>query len=62
MEDGNEEQAVEGWNQLAEITAHIAHAHVRLSTMLLATVANQLGVSAEEAIRMTLEEIRKNTG
>lgn len=55
------EQIVEGWNELTEIAGHLAHAHVRVATVLLATVANQLGVSAEEAIRLTLEEIRKNT-
>lgn len=62
MEGGDDEQAVEGWNQLTEIAAYLAHAHVRVSTVLLATVVNQMGVSAEEVMRMTLEEIRKNTG
>lgn len=62
MESGDDKQAVEGWNQLTEITAHLAHAHVRVATVLLATVVNQMGVSAEEVMRMTLEEIRENTG
>ncbi|GGX49015.1 hypothetical protein [Streptomyces chartreusis] len=61
MEGGDEGQAVKGWNQLTDITAHIAHAHARVATVLLATVVNQMGVSAEEVMRMTLEEIRKNT-
>jgi len=62
MESGNNEQAVEGWNQLTEIMGHLAHGHVRVTTVLLATVVNQMGMSAEEVMRLTLEEIKKNTG
>lgn len=61
MENDDYEKAVEGWNQLTEISAHLAHAHVRVATVLLATVVNQMGVSAEEVMRLTLQEIRNNT-
>ncbi|MFJ8132522.1 hypothetical protein [Streptomyces hydrogenans] len=60
IEQGDDKQTVEGWNQLTEITAHVAHAHARVATVLLATVVNQLGMSAEEVMRAVLEEVKNN--
>lgn len=61
MASGGEERIVEGWNQLTGIAAHAAHAHVRVATVLLGTAVNHLGLSAEEVIQLTLEEVRKNS-
>lgn len=47
---GNIQGMVDGWNELTDVAAHIAHANARLGTALLATVVQATGMSDEEVI------------
>lgn len=61
IESGDQDRVIAAWNKLTEIAAHIAHAHTRLGTVLLATVVNNMNFTPEEAVRGAIEESRKNS-
>ncbi|MFJ4988797.1 hypothetical protein ACIP9H_33975 [Streptomyces sp. NPDC088732] len=60
MESGDVEKAVQGWNELTEVTAHIAHANARIGTLLLATAVNYLEETPENLIEQVYVELEKN--
>lgn len=56
-EAGNLQGMADGWNELTDICAHIAHANARLGAVLLATVVNQTSLSPDEAIAKSIQLI-----
>ncbi|MEV5658267.1 hypothetical protein [Streptomyces sp. NPDC052291] len=61
IEAGDLEGAKAGWNELVEVSAHIAHANARIGTVLLATAVNQLQETPEEVIAKVMVEVEKNS-
>ncbi|MBE4761767.1 hypothetical protein [Streptomyces caniscabiei] len=59
-EAGDLQGMADGWNDLTDILAHVAHANARLGVALLDTMVNSTGLSAEEAMAKTIGRFQSN--
>ncbi|MDX2658342.1 hypothetical protein PV402_39850 [Streptomyces scabiei] len=50
----------DGWNDLTDVLAHVAHANARLGIALLDTMVSTTGLSAEEAMAKTIGRFQSN--